>query len=80
MDNIFLKAGVIAIIFFIAKFIEMRFIEKENKPFKLLVRDALIVYFCVISGYFILEQLKPVLQTGGQIINTPAVFVDTPGF
>jgi len=40
----------------------------------------LIVYFCVISGYFILEQLKPVLQTGGQIINTPAVFVDTPGF
>jgi len=32
MDNIFIIAGVISIIFLITKFIEMRFIEKENKP------------------------------------------------
>ena len=30
MDNIFVIAGIIAVIFLIIKFIEMRFIEKEN--------------------------------------------------
>jgi hypothetical protein len=34
MSNIFVVAAIISIVFFIAKFIEMRFIEKENKPLK----------------------------------------------
>lgn len=80
MDNIFIIAFIIAIIFLIVKFMEMRIIEKESKPLKLLIRDALLVYFSVIVGYFILDQLKPVLQYGGDtIINTP-VFTDNPGF
>ena len=79
MDNIFIIAAVIAFIFLLAKFLEMRFVDKENKPVKLLVRDALLVYFSVISGYFILEQLKSTGQTGGQNITTP-VFTDNPGF
>ena len=65
MDNIFIIAGIISVIFLIAKFIEMRFVEKENKPLKLLIRDALLVYFSVVSGYFILEQINPMIQTGG---------------
>jgi len=68
-------AGIIAIIFFVMKFIEMRFIEKENKPLKLLIRDTLLVYVSVVSGYFILEQLKPVIQNGGE---SPMVFTDNP--
>ena len=81
MDNIFIIATIISIVFFIAKFIEMRFIEKESKPLKLLIRDTLLVYFSVICGYFVLEQLKPIIQTGsgeGNLI-TP-VFTDNPGF
>jgi len=70
MENIFIIAGVISIIFVIMKFIEMRFVEKEAKPLKLLIRDALLVYFSVISGYFILEQLKPIIQNGGESLNT----------
>ena len=54
MDNIFIIAAVISIIFLIVKFIEMRYIEKDSKPLKLLIRDALLVYFSVVSGYFIL--------------------------
>ena len=80
MDNIFVIAGIIAFIFFLAKFIEMRFVEKESKPLKLLIRDSLIVYFSVIVGYFILEQLKPVIQNGGEGIQTTPVFTDNPGF
>jgi hypothetical protein len=80
MVNIFMIALIIAIVFLVIKFIEMRFIEKENKPLKLLIRDTLLVYISVVIGYYILEQLKPVIQNGGNnIINTP-VFTDNPGF
>jgi len=56
----------------------MRFIEKENKPLKLLIRDALLVYVSVVSGYFIFEQLNSSVEkmSGG---STP-VFVDNPEF
>jgi hypothetical protein len=81
MDNIFIIAAVISIVFLILKFIEMRFIEKENKPLKVLMKEALLVYFSVISGYFILEQLKPVMQNGGNLTsNTTPIFVDNPEF
>ena len=58
MDNIFIIAAVISIVFLVSKFIEMRFVDNESKPLKLLIRDTLLVYFSVISGYFIMEQIK----------------------
>jgi len=81
MDNIFVIAMIISIIFLISKFIEMRFIEKESKPLKLLLRDSLLVYFSVIFGYFILDQLKPIIIQGGSdnSLITP-VFTDNPEF
>jgi hypothetical protein len=80
MGNIFLLATIISVTYFIAKFIEMRFIEKENKPLKLLIRDSLLVYFSVVFGYFILGQINPLLK-GGSVGNvTTPVFTDNPGF
>ncbi len=81
MNNIFIISGIIALVYFIIKFIEMRFIEKESKPLKLLIRDALLVYFSVVMGYFILEQIKPVIGEGNHMHggNTPA-FTDNPEF
>ena len=59
----------------------MRFVDKESKPLKLLIRDSLLVYFSVVSGSFILDQLKPVIQEGGvSVVVNPTVFVDNPGF
>ena len=82
MVNIFITAAVISIIFLIVKFIEMRFVEKEPKPFKLLIRDTLLVYFSVVSGHFILDQLKPMMTGGGDGVPSaaPQVFVEEPGF
>lgn len=80
MDNIFIIATVISVIFIISKFIEMRFIEKESKPLKLLIRDAILVYLSVVSGYFILEQLKPIMQDGGSSTVATQVFTDNPEF
>jgi len=81
MNNIFIIAGIISVIFFIVKFIEMRFVDKESKPLKFLIRDSLLVYFSVIAGNFITEQLSPVIQNGGEGgVTNPAVFTDNPGF
>ena len=79
MTNIFVVAAIISIVYLIAKFIEMRFIEKESKPLKYLIRDSLLVYFSVICGNFVIEQLKPVIEEGGGKVVTE-VFVDNPNF
>ena len=66
-----------SITFLIAKFIEMRFIEKESKPLKFLIKDALLVYFSVIISNFIINQLNPLVVS---LHNTTPVFTDNPGF
>jgi hypothetical protein len=79
--NTFVVAGIVSFAFFIIKFIEMRFVDKESKPLKFLIRDALLVYFSVVVGLFVVEQLKPIIQEGGEgVVINPSVFTDNPGF
>ena len=80
MNNIFIIAAIISVIFLIVKFMEMRFIEKENKPLKILIRDALLVYFSVVFGYFVIEQVNPMLKGGAIGPKSTPVFTDNPGF
>jgi hypothetical protein len=79
MDNIFLVAGIISVIFFIAKFLEMRYVDSEPKPLKILVRDSLIVYISAVAGNFIIDQLSPVIN---EVADTsiPLAFTDNPPF
>lgn len=79
MDNIFLVAGIISVIFFIVKFLEMRYVDEEAKPLKILIRDSLLVYVSVVSGNFILEQLNPVINETVVPIE-PLAFTDNPPF
>jgi len=79
MDNIFLVAGIISVVFFIAKFLEMRYIDNEPKPLKLLIRDSLVVYVSVVIGSFVLDQLKPVINES-IIPIAPLAFTDNPPF
>ena len=79
MDNIFLVAGIISVIYFIGKFLEMRYIDNEPKPLKILVRDTLLVYVSVVCGNFIIDQLQPVLNEV-DIQDNPLVFTDNPSF
>lgn len=80
MDNIFLAAAIISVIYFIAKFLEMRYVDTEPKPLKILVRDSLLVYVSVIAGYFIINQLQPVITENISASNNPIAFVDNPPF
>jgi hypothetical protein len=80
MDNIFVVAGIIAVIFFIAKFLEMRFIEKESKPLKFLIRDTLVVYVSVVAGNFVYEQVTPALSDNVITSSVPIAFTDEAPF
>ena len=73
--SIFITGFSVAIIYLLFKFIEMRFILKENKPLKILFRDTLIVYLSVIIGDFVINQWSPSSSTG----ETP-IFTNTPEF
>ena len=66
-------------IFFISKFLEMRYVYDEPKPLKLLIRDTLVVYFSVIIGMFILDQLTPIINETITPL-TPLAFTDNPPF
>ena len=76
MENIYLISLVISFTFLIAKFFEMRFITKENKPLKSTIIDTIFVYFSVVIGYYIIEQFS--LKT--QSLTEAPVFIDKPGF
>lgn len=80
MDNIFIIAAIISVVFLISKFIEMRFIEKETKPLKFLIRDSLLVYFSVVFGDFVIGQIKPIVKGGTSSSTVTPVFTDNPGF
>ena len=80
MTNTFIVAGIISIVYFLVKFTEMRFVDKESKPLKLLIRDSLLVYFSVIVGSFLMDQLKPIMEDSNSTPTMPSVFTDNPGF
>jgi len=77
MDNIFLNAGIIAIVYLLIRFAEMRIILKENKPLKDLAKDTLCVYFSIVVGTYIIEQLIPSESGANQVVGA---FTDAPGF
>ena len=79
MENTFIVAGIVSCIFAVAKFMEMPVVEKENKPLKLLIRDALVVYFSVLVGFFIIDQINPVIDAS-MAPTQPSVFTDNPSF
>ena len=75
-NSIFFTAMAISIAYLIFKFIEMRFILKENKPIKVLARDTLIVYLSVLLGNFVIQQLTNAKLTS----NVTQVFTNEPSF
>ena len=85
MDNIFVLATIISVTYLLLRFIEMRFVAKEAVPLKVLIKDALFVYFSILLGYFVIEQVKPTVMPGGfgteEISHVaPQVFTDNPEF
>jgi len=76
-QSIFFTSGVVSVIYILVRFLEMRFILKENKPLKTLARDGLIVYFSVIGGDFIMQQIQPLSEN---VTSKVAAFTNLPDF
>ena len=76
MSKYFVTAGIIAVVFSIVKFLEMRFITKDNKPIKNIVRDTLTVYVSATLGLLVLEQVDSV-EIGQP---NASVFIGNPDF
>ena len=66
----------ISVCYLLFKFIEMRFVLKENKPLKILVRDTVLVYLSVVLGSFVISQIGETNITS----KLPEVFTNDPGF
>ena len=79
MNNYILTSIVISIIYFIIKFIEMRFINKEATPIKEVFKNTIAVFLASIIGGFLLDQFKlnNIFET---IKEAPNVFTTEPGF
>ena len=88
MENIVLISVTITVLYCIIKFLEMKYIEKEIKPVKLVVRDAIIVLFSTIVVQFIFANIDTNISEFFNIITNsksvepvaPPVFTDNPGF
>jgi len=71
----FMLATAISIIYLLFRFIEMRFIMKETKPLKTLVRDGLLVYLSSLSGFYILQNVTPTIS-----VESTKAFTNDPDF
>jgi|TARA_Y200000002_G_scaffold257505_1_gene213612 hypothetical protein len=76
MGNGMIAGLAISVCYLLFKFIEMRFVLKENKPLKFLVRDTVLVYLSVILGNFVISQIGEKNITS----KLPEVFTNDPGF
>jgi hypothetical protein len=79
MDNVFVLAGIIAIVFFLIKFIEMRFIQKEAKPIKGILIDSIIVFIASVLGIYLMEQFG-IARALSENKDSPQAFVSNPDF
>jgi len=78
MENVLIQAGIIAILYLLLKFGEMRLVLKESKPIKEFLRDTVIVFSSAFIGMYVIDQF--LLQ--GDIITkvSPKAFIDNPTF
>ena len=79
MNNQVITSLIISLLYLITKFIEMRFILKENKPLKQLFIDSLIVFITSMISLILLDQFN-LNELIGNIKPIPNVFVNNPDF
>lgn len=79
MTNNFLFAFILGIIYLLFKFIDMRYIKKENKPLKDLIIDSVVVFISSLITFFLFSQFNLANILNGEEKVADA-FVDNPSF
>ena len=79
--NIIIIAVIVSLIYVVLRTIEIKFINKEELNFKLIIKDALLVLCSVIAGYYLIDQIKPMMyESASSIVKSPVIFTDAPNF
>jgi heme/copper-type cytochrome/quinol oxidase subunit 3 len=91
-SNSYIVSGIIAFVFLVAKFLEMRFSGANNvvdnegeeapqspKPLKFLLRDTLLVYMSSLLGFYVISQFEEHVATNA-VVKEVAAFTGGPDF
>jgi hypothetical protein len=79
MENNLYIVVLITICFGLFKYMEVKFIDKKNKPLKDLIRDTFIVFVSSYFGFMLYDQLQTI-EGIADINPSTNVFVDKPNF
>jgi heme/copper-type cytochrome/quinol oxidase subunit 3 len=90
-NNAYIVSGIIAFVFLVAKFIEMRMTSTKSseededspqqpKPLKFLLRDGLLVYVSSLLGFYVIAQFEEHSASGGSAVKEVAAFTGGPDF
>jgi multisubunit Na+/H+ antiporter MnhB subunit len=88
MEKMLMIAIITTFLFCLVKLLQMKFIEKEMRPLKDLVRDALMVFIASFTGYYLYFKMDGSVSdffhavTETNVINpmNTEIFTDKPDF
>lgn len=88
MENLFFFAIFTTILFCIFKVVEMKYLDKEFKPLRVMFRDAIIVFTSALVaayGFFFMrgsisDFFNVVTENKMLHTDTTQIFTDAPGF
>jgi hypothetical protein len=88
MEQFLIPAIIATVLFSILKFIEMKYLDKQMKPLKTVIRDAFMVFVSSLVGVYVFSFFGGSVQeflnivTESKTLNAAAtqVFTDVPGF
>tara|TARA_B100000035_G_scaffold207163_1_gene177208 strand:+ start:10004 stop:10270 length:267 start_codon:yes stop_codon:yes gene_type:complete len=88
MENLFLFAILTTILYCLVKIVEMKYVEKEMKPLKFIVRDAVIVFISSLVAsytYFYMNDsftdfMNVVTENKSLNLESTQIFTDVPNF
>jgi hypothetical protein len=90
-SNVLVIPVIATVLFCVSKFVEMKFIDKELKPLKTVIRDALIVFISTLTASYVFLHMNGTIQEFMNVITetkilpssiggTAEIFTDTPNF
>jgi hypothetical protein len=78
MTDMYMYSLAISVVFFLFKFLEMKFhSDDEKKPLKVVIKETLMVYSASMVGIYMYSQFDTTELKGGK---STMAFVDNPSF
>ena len=82
MAEPFMYSLAIATVFFLFRFLEMKFsADEDKKPLKIVVKETIVVYLASVLGIYLYAQFDTNNMIGGKAdVKSTMAFVDNPSF